>query len=225
MTRVSYLLLVSATLCAIGCSATSTRPALEPELEGSVVPALAVQSGGIDSSRGPSGASKFPGLDAFESWDFGPEVQIYPAGIIAGVQGRSVIDDASEVTFRVAYNTTDRQDFGEHDDETGGGPGFGMGWRRYFGPDHTEWLLGGRIDFWFLEIDWEDDPPASVQKGSTDVIVLQPTVEGGYTFALDGGWRFDLTLSVGAEINIEEDGDDVGEGAIGLLGFSFVRDF
>jgi hypothetical protein len=62
--------------------------------------------------------------------------------------------------------------------------------------------------------------------------VLQPTLEGGYSWLLGAGsWSLDLTAGLGAEINLQEDGnlpagstqrEDVGEGAIFLLGLSFL---
>ena len=52
-----------------------------------------------------------------------------------------------------------------------------------------------------------------------------PTVEAGYTFRLAQGWRLNLFAAGGAEINVSTDGEDVGEGAIGLLGFSCLYGF
>ena len=175
-------------------------------------------------SLGLAGCATAPGDRSFgEHFEGGPSLQIYPAGIIAGVEVRTPVGDDDVVSLRAAYNATDRQDFGEHDDEEGGGPGLGVGVRRYFSAERTGWHVGGRLDLWFLEIDWEDDAPAA--EGTTDVIVLQPTVEGGYGWEIGSGWTLDLTASVGAEINLDEDGEDVGEGAIGLLGVTFIRAF
>ena len=58
------------------------------------------------------------------------------------------------------------------------------------------------------------------------MLVLQPTIEGGYGFRTPGSpWRVDATLSVGAEINVETSGEDVGEGAIVLLGVTATYGF
>lgn len=152
------------------------------------------------------------------------EVRVYPAGVITSVRGARALRKSDVLHFSAGYNFTDRRDFGEHDDEEGGGPGIGAGWRRYYGPDRGGWMWGARLDLWDLEIDWEDDlPSGGKREGETDVTVLQPTVEGGYTWRLGGGWRLDLTLAVGAEINVDTDGEDVGEGAIGLLGVTLAR--
>ena len=88
------------------------------------------------------------------------------------------------------------------------------------------WALGAvsgtAQDVWDLEIDWEDPGPVT---GSTDVIVVQPTAEVGYGFRLgEDGWRVELTFGLGAEINVDTDGDDVGEGAIALLGVTLLHD-
>jgi len=72
--------------------------------------------------------------------------------------------------------------------------------------------------------DWEDDARGGrpAREGDTDVIVLQPTVEGGYRFRLGERWTCDLALGLGYEINVDEDGEDVGEGGIALLGATFL---
>lgn len=151
----------------------------------------------------------------------GVEFQAYPAGIIPGVHIQAPLDEYGSLTLRAAANITDRQDFGDHENEEGEGFGGGVGYRRYLKPGREGWLFGGRIDLWSLEIDWEDPGPVT---GTTDVIVLQPTAEVGYGFQLgEGGWRLELTLGVGAEINVDTDGDDVGEGAIALLGFTLLN--
>ena len=163
-----------------------------------------------------------PGRVEGRTLSFGAELQVYPAGLIATAHARRELDERDSVFLRAGYNFTDRQDFGEHDDEEGGGPGFGVGWRRNLSPDADQgWLFGGRVDLFFLEIDWMDDPPATPASGTTDIVVLQPAVEGGYGWNLSGG-RLELTATLGAEVNVDTDGSDVGEGAIGLLGVTYV---
>lgn len=149
----------------------------------------------------------------------GGEVQVYPTGNMIGFQGQWPFDDNDVLTLRLAYNTTDRGDNGEQDHEEGGGPGFGYGFRRYFGENYSGWLLGGRLDFWRLDIDWRNDRPGGgVRTGNTKTWVAQPTVEGGYAFALgDSRWKLDLTVAFGFEINFSRAGQRVGEGPI-LLG-------
>lgn len=160
----------------------------------------------------------------------GAEVQLYPAGVIAGLHGRSEVGAGEFVTARVAANVTDRRDFGERDDEEGSGWGAGVGYRRYLdatidgsADSGAGWLWGARLDVWDLEIDWIDDPGgAGETRGTTDLVVLQPTLEVGYGFDLSSGWRGEVVLGLGAEINVEEDGREVGEGAIALLGITLV---
>ncbi len=150
----------------------------------------------------------------------GPELQLYPAGWIVGLRAEQPVGQQGALNARLAWNFTDRGDFGEHDEEEGDGPGGGVGYRHYFDADRTGWLLGARLDLWALDIDWEDDPGGGTprRQGSTDVLVLQPTVEGGWAKRLGRQLVLDLTLALGAEINVDTDGEDVGEGAIALLG-------
>lgn len=154
----------------------------------------------------------------------GVEVQAYPAGVIPGLHAEWRLSERSVLTARLAANVTDRRDWGEQDDEEGDGFGGGVGYRYFFGDDLDGWLVGARVDLWDLEIDWRDDNPAA--EGTTDLIVLQPTVEAGYAWRLpDSRWRIDATVSLGAEINVDEDGRDVGEGAIVLGGLTATYGF
>ncbi len=154
----------------------------------------------------------------------GLDVQGYPAGVITTARADWEVSPRRTVSVHAGYNATDRQDFGEHDDETGGGPGLGVSGRHYFGEEHAGWFAGGRLDLWLLDIDWEDDSPS--RAGSSDAVVLQPTVQGGYRWDFgDGDWSLDLYGAAGAEINLDTDGEDVGEGAIGLLGVALTYGF
>lgn len=159
--------------------------------------------------------------DAAQHSDFGFELQAYPAGVVPGAQARWRLDEDDAVFVRAAANLTDRRDFGEHDDESGAGFGLGAGWRRAAGGDLAAdgWHYGARLDLWSLSIDWEDPGPRT---GTTDVLVLQPTAEFGYGWSTAGGSRLELTAALGAEINVDTDGEDVGEGAILLLGLTWL---
>jgi hypothetical protein len=152
----------------------------------------------------------------------GAEVQAYPAGVITAVHAQLPFSANDVVTLRLGYNATDRRDFGEHDDETGGGFGGGAGYRHYFGEEFTGWLGGARVDLWNMDIDWKEDDGS---EGSTDILVLMPTIEGGYGWRLGKRWRLDVTVALGAEVNVDTDGEDVGEGAILLAGVNFVYEF
>lgn len=196
------------------------RPPLCSPLVGPCACALAVASValsscvGLDERRHSAGDS---GLGATEP-AFGVEVQRYPAGWIVGPRAELPIGADEVLVARLSWNAADRGDFGRHDDEQGGGLGGGAGWRRYQSQDRSGWLWGLRADFWWLDIDWEDDPPTADQ-GDTGVLVFQPAVEAGYRLRFgQSRWCLDLTASVGLEINLVTDGENVGQGPIGLLG-------
>jgi hypothetical protein len=157
----------------------------------------------------------------------GAEIQLYPSGVIPGLHGQWALSTKNVLTFRLGYNLAERQDNGEHDDEEGGGPGATVGYRRYFRPDQRRWYVGGRVDLWTMEIDWQDDTGGPAQSsGTTDILVLQPTVEAGYGFQLGGSrWRLDAGLAFGFEINVHTDGEEVGEGASLLGGATVVYNF
>lgn len=153
----------------------------------------------------------------------GAETQVYPAGVIPGVQARWETGTRSESYVRLAANLTDRRDFGEHDDERGGGGGLGVGWRRYVEASRSGWLYGARLDVWRLEIDWRDAPgQPSETSGESRIWVAQPSLETGYGWRLSEALRLELALGVGAEVNVSTDGEDVGQGAILLLGVTLL---
>lgn len=152
---------------------------------------------------------------------WGTEVELYPAGAVVAASAGSPVSERAVVFGRAGYNLTDRRDYGEHEDESGGGPGFGVGYRRWLGDGYRGWFWGARADLWFLEIDWEE--AGGTPSGTSDVVVFQPVGQGGYTWPLDGGFRLDLSASLGAEINVDTSGEDVGEGAILLVGLTWTR--
>ncbi|MGE0552497.1 MAG: hypothetical protein AB7R55_03605 [Gemmatimonadales bacterium] len=143
----------------------------------------------------------------------GVEARAYPAGVIAA--GRLDLDlgRRTRIGFTAGYNLTRRGDFGEHDDERGGGGGLGVLVTTRLGDRPSGFYLGGRIDLWWLDIDWTDRSPA--RAGTTAITVVQPTARGGYGFSLAGGrWRLETGLALGSEVNLRTGGERVGEGAI-----------
>lgn len=155
---------------------------------------------------------------------WGVEAEVYPAGVVLAARGEKQISDRAVVSARVGYNFTERGDFGDHDDESGGGPGIGFSYRRWMGEGFQGWFWGARADLWWLEVDWEDDlAGGGKRKGTSDIIVFQPAGQGGYSWILAGGARLDLSGSLGVEINVDTDGEDVGEGAILLFGLTWSK--
>lgn len=144
----------------------------------------------------------------------GFEFQVYPSGGVFTARGSFTLDDNDVLFGYLGYNLAERGSNGEHAKEEGGGPGIGASLRHYFGEYRSGWHLGVRTDVWFMDIDWTDPNDS----GRTDIVVLQPTAQGGYTFLLGNDWVIDATASFGAEINVKETGDPVGQGAILLLG-------
>ena len=147
--------------------------------------------------------------------EFGMEFQQYPTGILLSARGEVGFKPHQSFDFRIGYNFVDHRDQGKHDNEEGGGFGFTLGYRYYFQPQNTKFFLGIRSDLWFNKIDWRDEPNLS---GTTDVVVLQPTLIGGYVFLIKEKWVITPTLAFGYEINIVENGEPVGQGPILLWG-------
>ncbi len=163
----------------------------------------------------------------------GIESQAYPAGIVPGIRFDYALGNNSYITSRIGYNFTDRRNWGKHDNEEGGGPGFSLGYE-YKGLFSENVNLHIRSDLWFLDINWNNQvdiekacegiPPGLCYpifpRGKTKIIVLQPTVGLSYVTDLNNRFFLKPSLSFGYEINIQTKGEDVGEGAIILGGIN-----
>ncbi len=77
-----------------------------------------------------------------------------------------------------------------------------------------------------MKIDWINNVLSIgiPDMGTTKIKVLQPLVEGGYTFLLGvGDWSLTAKVSLGFEINVKTSGMEVGEGPISLLGVTLNK--
>jgi len=154
-------------------------------------------------------------------FDLNFEFQAYPTGLIPGIRLEKGFADRHALHLRLGYNWIRHRDLGEHDDERGDGYGFTLGYKYHLRDGFEGWFMGLRNDIWFNALYWEDynDNDVVIDSGTSDIIVVQPTAEAGYTFLLgDGGWTFTPNIGFGFEVNVKTDGSDVGQGAILLLG-------
>ncbi|PRX57928.1 hypothetical protein [Flagellimonas meridianipacifica] len=162
---------------------------------------------------------------ANEGTYLGVSVQAYPAGIIPTVNLETYLNEKSSLLFRLGANFTDRQDFSDVNlTEEGEGFGGSIGFRKHF-PLKTGKIVAGLItDLWSLEIDWTDVGPADNPiSGTTDILVLQPYLEGGYFLPIkNSSSQIGLTLGFGREINIVTDGDEVAQDFIASIALQFM---
>lgn len=147
----------------------------------------------------------------------GPEYNFYPAGHILGIQVESPFKSTVHSwNARLAYNMSDRKDFsGLNDNEEGGGPGISVGYRYYPLKECSGIYLGLRADLWRMKINWTDSSEL-VPKGETRITVFQPTFELGYLFHIGENWDLGTAFVNGFEINLQTDGEEVGQGWITL---------
>jgi hypothetical protein len=160
--------------------------------------------------------------------DMGLELQVYPTGLLPGIRIDQALSPYSSIHLRGGFNLFDHQNFGVQDNEEGWGMGLTLGFRRYLSVNWEKWFLSARTVFWLNRVNWKslgvnDQILAS---GTTKLLVVQPTLEGGYqfTFANDT-WFLTPTLALGMEINAVTQGAPTGQGAILLLGFQTGRRF
>ncbi len=148
------------------------------------------------------------------------EGHVYPAGVIGTIGQLFTFNQTHCFGIFLGYNNSHRQDFGKNDNEEGGGRGASLLYQYYF----NNVFLGFRTDYWSMRIDWMNENQAEPkdQMGTTDIGVLQPTVELGYRWSLSEALSLRTSIAGGAEINVVEDGREVGQGAIGLLRVSLA---
>jgi hypothetical protein len=148
----------------------------------------------------------------------GAELRGYPAGGILAIRSDWPISERLVLGGSAGYNLTDRGDFGEHDDEEGGGPGVGVTLTRVRGPDQRGWQFGVRAELYLLRLDWRE----GTTQGETRVWVFQPTARVAYAWAISPSLRLEASASAGLEWNVRTRGEPVGEGAIVLLGIALL---
>ncbi len=162
-------------------------------------------------------------LIAFSSYGqkniyFGPELQIYPTGILPGVRIEFPTSQKTSIHLRAAAQLINHRNLGKHDSEKGRGYGLSAGYRYAFSDLLHGSSLSLRADWWHNTIDWENKPDAGIQKsGTTTIDVFQPTLV--YEYVINAGSiTFIPSLSTGIEWNVKTSGEPTGEGAIVLLG-------
>lgn len=159
--------------------------------------------------------------------DIGTEAQIYPAGFIISARSMFAVSSHGNLIFRIGYNLAMRENFGEHDNEEGGGPGISVGYRYYFNGKQKGFFVAARIGLWFMNIDWQDNLTAGGNRDAeTFIMVVQPTFAGGYQYLMpDKKWAFGLSAAFGIEWNVITNGADVGQGGISILLLSVTKRF
>ena len=150
--------------------------------------------------------------------DFGIEFQAYPTGVIPGIHFETQVGEKSTISARFGLNIFDHRDLGVHDEETGSGFGFTIGYHRYFQESMKKWKLGIKLDYWNNEVDWVANDANGRVEGMTEIVVLQPTVELGYVFINRNNLFLTPTIAFGMEWNVQTQGEPTGEGPILLLG-------
>ena len=156
-------------------------------------------------------------MDIQAQHSVGPEIQLYPTGVIPGFRYEF---QSNQMVYhlRVGYQLIDHRDLGVQDDETGSGYGLSIGASRYMKSSGSSLRAGLRVDYWRNNIDWVTTP----NEGTSEIQVIQPTLMAEVPFNLSQSIRLLPSLSFGYEINACTEGEPVGEGAIVLVGVSML---
>jgi len=156
--------------------------------------------------------------------ELGFELQQYPTGYMLAFHAEYGFAEKHSLDLRMGYNGLDHLSFGPNDEEKGGGPGFSLGYNYFFKPDFKKWYVSYRTDLWWNEVNWRnfDENDVVISEGTTHLLVLQPTILGGYNWIIKDRYKISPTLAVGAEINVKSDGEPVGQGPIILWGLKLA---
>ena len=146
------------------------------------------------------------------------EFQAYPTGLIPGLRFEKGFANKNALHLRAGYNWIRHGDAARHGDERGNGFGFTLGYKRYARPGFKGLFGGVRNDLWWNKINWKDGQGSNETSGTTDILVVQPTVEAGWLLSLGPKITVSPSLAFGYEINVKTDGEPTGEGAIFLVG-------
>ncbi len=153
--------------------------------------------------------------------DFGLEVQVYPTGYIPGLRFEKSFTQRDLATVRAGYQIIDHRDQGLHDSEKGSGFGGTLGYKHYFRKYFEGPNLSARTDFWANKIDWVTKlETGETTKGTSNILVLQPTIEFGWGFTVGDYIVLTPTAAFGFEINVKTKGEETGEGSIMLAGLT-----
>lgn len=164
-------------------------------------------------------------FSTFTPVNYGVEFQWYPAGIIPSIESDFMLNERFTLNARVGMNIADRQDFSPHNDhEEGTGFGGSLGVRYYHKPStYRNFFLGLRADVWDMTIDWTNFGPPK-ETGSTDITILQPTLEVGYLYQIGNSlWNVGVDAALGFEINVKTEGNEVAQGRVSLLSLHINR--
>lgn len=151
----------------------------------------------------------------------GVEVQVYPTGVIPGLRYDHHMSSRSSLYARLGYQLIDHRDLGVQDDETGSGYGLSIGYARHWRADRSGWTLLVKSDLWLNDIDWQDGSDGST--GTSDITVLQPTLQAEYGWHLSDHLLLRPSIALGLEWNVKTEGRPTGQGPILLVGLSIAH--
>jgi hypothetical protein len=164
-------------------------------------------------SQGTAEGIKIPRIN------LGAEIQAYAAGASLGARADLYLGKHVNWNFRLSYHFLNRQRESDINiEEKGGGFGAALGYR-YFLDKREGIFFGGRADFRKMNIDWVAESPFSILTyGTTEVSILQPTVEVGYQFKINKHWTIAPAISSGFNLNLITNGERVTGGFIAHIG-------
>jgi len=157
------------------------------------------------------------GLDAQDDALF--ELQLYPTGIIPGIRLEKNFAQKNAAHIRVGFQLINHWDLGVQEQEIGYGWGTSFGYKRYFKEEFKGFSLGLKCDLWQNFISWTNDKGTAIESsGKTEIYVLQPTIELGWTKLNPSNLLITPTAAFGFEWNVKTEGLPTGEGPIFLIG-------
>ena len=152
----------------------------------------------------------------YRTTDIGAQFQYHLYGTVTSLHAAFNSKIHHSILVQFSYNKANRKDNGEKDIETGSGWGGALGYRYYFRPHPHKLFLGVKADIFKMKIDWVD----GIFTGQTRTWTLQPSLELGYTFVVNDQGFITPFIANGVQINVQTEGDKVGQGFVPIIGIS-----
>jgi hypothetical protein len=157
----------------------------------------------------------------FRTTDIGGEFQKYTRGSLYNLHIAFNAKLNHSIQLRFGYNHVPAYRAGGHT-EFGNGWGGGLGYRYYFKPFPHKFFIGARADIWIMKIDLDYSPAAGPFVVPKDTPVLQPALEGGYTFVINDNVFFTPYILAGFQTDFDKKANSVkyGNGFVPTAGIS-----
>lgn len=114
---------------------------------------------------------------------------------------------------RASYLKAGNQKTSLHNNESGSGWGAYFGYRYHFSVIPKRFFLGIGVGTQFMNVDWVTAVAPNIGAGTTKLVILQPTIEAGYTLVINDYMYITPSVSGVLQSKLNSKGADVNYGS------------